>query len=469
MNEGKRLSKKTIWGFSVGTLGEYFVYFLFFNYFTYYLTDIIGIKAAVASTILSLAMIWDAITDPIVGYVNDVSRKGWRRRIMMKRFFIPFVITYALCFIRPHLEMGPALYVYYGFVALAFWLSFTCEQVPFYGLLPEIAKHPDDRLRIREVMAFIGNGGNLAVSIVPVIVELFLQLGFIETTSWSLTMGILGFIGGLGFLVSYFSTKGLDTPVEELPPKEDTQNIFASYKEVLKTKGYIISVVIYLLSTLFINLIFCCIVYVGSNKLQLSAGQLSIVTAAYTFSGALFVPLIGLLDKKLGSHKAFKASVIAALIAYVIIGIVGFRNMGIMLLHGVITAICFVLFTAYNYIMFYESSDLTYLRTGKQLEGSVISFATFGYKIGSACSSAVLGIALTIIGYDGTAEVKDPAMLSKFDYLLTYIPAILLVVILVLLFVYPVKEKHINLIKEAKFAKDDGKEYSTSGIEELLK
>lgn len=46
------MTKKQIWGFSVGTLGEYFVYFLFYNYFTYYLTDIIGIKAAVASTVL---------------------------------------------------------------------------------------------------------------------------------------------------------------------------------------------------------------------------------------------------------------------------------------------------------------------------------------------------------------------------------------------------------------------------------
>lgn len=467
MEKNNRLTKKQMWGFSVGTLGEYFVYFLFYNYFTYYLTDIIGIKAAVASTILSLAMVWDAITDPIVGYVNDVSKKKWRRRAMMKKFFIPFCITFALCYIRPHLEMGPALYIYYGAVCLAFWLAYTCEQVPFYGLLPEVARHPDDRLTIRSIMAFIGNGGNLAVSLVPIIVELFLKIGFLETTSWSLTMGILGFIGGLGFLATVIATKGLEAPVDEKTIEHT--NLFASYKEVIKTKGYIISVLIYLFSTLFINLIFSCIMYVGDSKLGLPAWQLSIVSACYTFGGVFITPLISVLDKKMGSHNAFKASVIVALAAYIVIGIIGFHGMGIMVVHGLLTAACFVLFTAYNYMMLYEAADIILLRTGEEKEGSVVAFATFGYKIGSALSATTLGIALTIIGYDGTSEIHDPALMAKLDYLITFIPAILLAIILILLIVYPVKNHMIKPLRDAKLAKEAGKEYSVECLEKLLK
>ena len=467
MEKTNRLTKKQMWGFSVGTLGEYFVYFLFYNYFTYYLTDIVGIQAAIASTILTIAMIWDAVTDPVVGFVNDISKKKWRRRAMMKKFFVPFCITFALCYIRPHLEVGPALYLYYGVVCLAFWLSYTCEQVPFYGLLPEVARHPDDRLTIRSIMAFIGNGGNLAVSLVPIIVELFLSLGFIETTSWSLTMGILGVIGGLGFLATVVATKGMEMPVTEETVKKE--NLFGNYKEVVKTKGYIISVLIYLFSTLFINLIFACIMYVGDSKLALPAWQLSLVSACYTFGGVFITPLISVLDKKIGSHNAFKASVIVALVAYIIIGFIGFHGMGIMLVHGFLTAACFVLFTAYNYMMLYEAADIILLRTGEEKEGSVVALATFGYKIGAALSATTLGIALTIIGYDGTSEIQDPALMGKLDYLITFIPAILLVIILVLLFAYPVKNHMIPLLRDAKLAKEAGKEYSTEGIENLLK
>ena len=78
-------------------------------------------------------------------------------------------------------------------------------------------------------------------------------------------------------------------------------------------------------------------------------------------------------------------------------------------------------------------------------------------------------IALTIIGYDGTSEIHDPELMAKLDYLITFIPAILLVVILILLFVYPVKNHMVAKLRDAKLAKEAGKKYSIEGIEGLLK
>ena len=70
----QHLSQGKIWGFSMGTLGEYFVYYLFYTYFLYYLTDYVLVPAAVAGMIMTVAMIWDAFTDPVVGYINDISK-----------------------------------------------------------------------------------------------------------------------------------------------------------------------------------------------------------------------------------------------------------------------------------------------------------------------------------------------------------------------------------------------------------
>lgn len=466
-NGAGRLSTGKIWAFSIGTLGEYFVYFLFFNYFLYYLTDYVGIAPAIAGAILSFAMIWDAITDPVVGYINDTSKNpNGRRRPMMIKTIIPFIITYGLCFIRPNIEMGPALYIYYGFVALAFWLCFTCVQVPFYGLLPEIAHHETDRLKIRQAMAFIGNGGNIAIGLVPITLELVIKLGFDEMAAWSITMFVLGTIGALGFVATYYASKGMETPIDQVVrPKS---NIFATYLKVIKLNGYLPVVLLYMLSTVAINIVFASIMYVGGEKLQLPAGQLSIVMSAYTFSGVIFVPLITLLSKRFGSLKSFKGSLIVALVAYIAIGIVGVNSFGIMLVHGVLTGGCFVLFTAYTYVLFYEICDLAYLKTNEQLEGSVISFATFGYKVGAAISGLSMGLALTIIGYDGTVEVKSVEMLSKLDGLITFIPAALIVAIFALLCLYPIKPKSYEAIKAAKVAKEEGREYSIAEFEHLL-
>ena len=462
----KRLSSGKVWGFSVGTLGEYFVYYLFYTYFLYYLTDYVLIPAAVAGTIMSIAMIWDAFTDPVVGYINDRSTnpKG-RRRPMMIKAFIPFVVTFVLCFIRPGLE-GNALNLYYGVVCLAFWLCFTTEQVPFYGLLPEITQNDKDRMRIRAAMGFIGNVGNLAVAIVPIALSVVIALGANEMLAWSITMGVLGLIGACGFMVTYAVTKGMETPPEKvIRPKE---NILKTYAKIIKLKGYIPVVIVYILCTIDLCLMFASIMYIADSKLGLPAGMQSIITACYTFSGALFVILVTPMNKKFGSYKSLQITMLAGAILFIVCGIVGLNNAGIMIFHGLITGGTFALATAFTYGLLYQIIDVACLKTEEQVEGSVISFATLGYKIGAAVAASVLGIALTIIGYDGASDM-NAEVLGRIDSLLTYMPAALLLIsVIILKFLYPIREDMYEKIIVEKEKKLAGEEYSIEEFKHLM-
>jgi Na+/melibiose symporter-like transporter len=454
-----RLSNGKIWGFAFGTVGEYFVYFLFAYYFIYYLTDYAKISPAIAGTIFMIAVVWDALTDPVVGFINDKSTnpKG-RRRPMMLKAYIPFVATFLLCFIRPTVAVGPGLYVYYTLVALAFWWCFTCEQVPFYGLLPEIARHEDDRMKIRQAMAVWGTTGNITIGIVPIALEFVINAGVDEVTAWAVTMGILGAIGGTSFLVSYLFSKDCETKPENVARPDG--GIIKTYKTIVCYKGYIPVVLTYLLCTVFINIIFACIIYISANKLGLSAMQQSVIMWCYTFAGVVFTPLITIMNKKWGSVLSFNITVVITIIAYLICGFIGLNSMAVMVFHGVLTAAAFVLFTAFQYGMFYQVIDVAYLRDGQQVEGSVISFATLGYKIGAAISGFSVGVALSIIGYDGSDEVSQ-SVLGKLDSLLTFIPVVLIIVCFLLIkFLYPIKQKTYEKILEEKRKKEEGLPYS---------
>ena len=102
------------------------------------------------------------------------------------------------------------------------------------------------------------------------------------------------------------------------------------------------------------------------------------------------------------------------------------------------------------------------------MEGSVISFATLGYKIGAAISAATLGIALTIIGYDGASDM-NAEILGKIDSLLTYMPALLLVISVVILkFLYPIREDLYRVIVDAKEKKSAGEAYSIEEFKHLM-
>lgn len=411
-------------------------------------------------------MIWDAFTDPIVGYINDISKnpKG-RRRPMMIKAFIPFIVTFALCFIRPGLE-GNALNIYYGVVCLAFWLCFTTEQVPFYGLLPEISQNDKDRMRIRAAMGFIGNVGNLAVAVVPIALSAVISLGVNETTAWSITIAVLGVVGACGFLVTFFVTKGMETPQEIIVRPKG--NIFKTYGKIIKLKGYIPVVIIYILCTVALCIEFSSIMYVADSKLGLPAGIQSIITACYTFSGALFVILVTPMNKKFGSYKSIQIVMLTGAILFTVIGFIGINNAGLMIANGLVTGGTFALATAFTYGLFYQIIDVACMKTEEQVEGSVISFATLGYKLGAAAAASILGVVLTVIGYDGASDM-NAEVLGRIDSLVTFFPAILLIICVVILkFLYPIREDLYEKIIEEKNKKLAGEEYSIKEFKNLM-
>jgi len=351
------------------------------------------------------------------------------------------------------------MYVYYTLVAFAFYLSFTCEQVPFYGLLPEMAPSDKDRMKIRQAMAVWGTTGNITIGVVPIMLELVIKLGVDETTAWAVTMGILGAIGATTFLVAWHFSKGFETPPEMVSrPKE---NIGQVYKKIIMYKGLVPSVLTYLICTVFINIIFACIIYITANKLGLPPIQQSIITWCYTFAGVAFTPLITIMDNKMGCVRAFNWTVIVTVIAYVACGLIGLNSVGILVFHGVLTAAAFVLFTAFQYGMFYQVIDVAYLRDGDQVEGSVVAFATFGYKIGAAISSLSVGLALQLVGYDPESPSTSPEVIGRLDSLLTYIPAVLIFVCFLLIkFAYPISKPVYEKILEEKTKKMAGEPYS---------
>lgn len=113
-------------GYGVGVIGEGLGYNIFYSFFVYFLVDIAGINAAIAGTISLLAVIWDAITDPIIGYYSDntTNPKGRRRPLIFKGAFI-WCIAIALMFHNVDLD-GAAKVAYYIVLNVFFWLAGQC-------------------------------------------------------------------------------------------------------------------------------------------------------------------------------------------------------------------------------------------------------------------------------------------------------------------------------------------------------
>ena len=133
-------------GFGIGDLGGNLFFTVIGFYLLYYLTDIVYLSAALAGTVLMIGKIWDAVTDPVTGYISDRTRSRWGRRrpYMFVGSFIAF-FTMGLMFTRPVMEGQIQLFFYLTVLYCLLNTAYTLVNIPYAALLPELTDNYDQR------------------------------------------------------------------------------------------------------------------------------------------------------------------------------------------------------------------------------------------------------------------------------------------------------------------------------------
>lgn len=179
-------------GYSVGICADTFGYSLFYTYFSVFLTTVVGVNPAVAGIISSIGILWDGITDPIIGYIAD--QKPGRKSKLILWGSIPYAISVILTFTA--VSFGSTLNaVYYTICNLAFWLFYTMVCVPYYAAVPELTPDYNERTEVRSLSATVNTVANLLTLSFPMML-----VGFFGTWTnsasggWTLTAVLFGIL-----------------------------------------------------------------------------------------------------------------------------------------------------------------------------------------------------------------------------------------------------------------------------------
>ncbi len=113
-----------------------------------YYSQVVGLEPALAGSALLLALVFDAVSDPLVGRWSDrlKSRLG-RRHPFLYASVVPAALCYYLLWAPPSLSQ-PAMFLWLTGFTVALRLAMTMHTVPFNALLPELAPDYDDRTRL---------------------------------------------------------------------------------------------------------------------------------------------------------------------------------------------------------------------------------------------------------------------------------------------------------------------------------
>ncbi|MEQ9507317.1 MAG: MFS transporter [Hyphomonas sp.] len=150
-----------IGGAAEGIKNNGFEYVLLFFY-----SNILGVDAGLVAIVLLLALIIDAVSDPVVGYWSDNLRtKMGRRHPFMYAALIPVAITYYFAWNPPAGVTGNDLFVWLLITTIAVRLSFTFYDVPSTALAAELTQDYDARTSLMSIRYFFGWFGGLTIQI----------------------------------------------------------------------------------------------------------------------------------------------------------------------------------------------------------------------------------------------------------------------------------------------------------------
>ncbi|MEE9280287.1 MAG: MFS transporter [Myxococcota bacterium] len=159
------LPPSVIWAYSMPSIAFGFMGMLFGIYLMKFSTDVLLIAPAAIATLFGIGRLWDAVSDPVAGYLSDRSsaRRG-RRRAWMFVSAAPLGLATVILWTPPSALDGWGLILWMGFALLLYETAYTIFFVPYGALGMELTKLYHERTRLfayRHVIAAAGSAGGL--------------------------------------------------------------------------------------------------------------------------------------------------------------------------------------------------------------------------------------------------------------------------------------------------------------------
>lgn len=469
-DDNKKLSYGVKAGYGTAAMADAIGPGIIGSFFMWFLTDIAGIEPVFAGTITLLAVLWDAVTDPLIGYFSDNCRSRFGRR---RPFLFIGGILMAVGMIMMFSTVGfdnIALKAYYVFSAMVYYLGYTMYNIPYYAMAGEMSPNVNDRVELRGFATLFMNIGLLFSGTLPVLIAGYLQgRGASEGDAWHWTVFMMAIVAFVSITITTIAIKGKESIdiVEEVKEGEK-ENFFKSIFQVIKIRSYrmivLASIFFYAVFTLF----WAALWYFMTSNLQLSEGQsasiytVNLVVALLALAGLIYA------TKKIDKKEVLTGGLLLGGVALCIFGLTGVNSYlacAILVVFYTIAATCY---WTLIYPLFYEIYEVDDLVNGKRREGIMFSWFSFIDKVAAAIAIQALGIALSLSNYDGEVVEQVPEALRTILYSATIVPGILIIICAIVVIKFPINKHTYKIIMANLELKRAGKEYSTEGLEKIV-
>ncbi len=410
----------------------------------------------VAPGLLGMAVmlfrIWDAVTDPIMGWISDRTEfKFGRRRPYIIAGAIIGGLLFALMWWCP-LGMSTTFYfVWYLGISLLFYTAFTVFGVPYVALGYELSPDYHERTRIMSFRTWFQSVAGFCIQWMFWLTQRDMFDGTVDGMRWvGIGFGIIIIVMGMA--------PGIFLKERELTPQEKTANRaklgIKSVLSVFKVKPflYVLGALVTAISGMFLVIIFgfyINVYYIFGGDMPAASLVLGASGTAYHACCMASIPLVAWVSTKLGKKPALQIFIVAGILGNAIKWWVftpdnpWLQITSVFLMAPGLSAIWTLLAS-----MTADVTDWDELDNGTRREGAFGAFYGWTMKLGFALCFFMAGLILEWTGFDAAlGGAQSTETLNSMLFLYTVVPVIGLIGTMVFVWKYPITEKVAHEIR----------------------
>jgi len=430
------LSTKLYYGFGAvanGAKSNGFNYLLLFYY-----SQVVGLRADLVSLGILIALVFDAVSDPLVGYISDNTHsKLGRRHPYMYAAGVPVALAYYFLWSPPAWD-ETGLFLYFVCMAVLIRTLITFYEIPSTALVAELTDDYDQRTEMMSFRYFFGWWGGLTMAVMNYLVFLPEDKGGLEyVQGWS-NYGLAASI--VIFISIYVSAIGTHKHIPHLrqPPNREPFSFVKTKKEIKETlsnRSFFALFVSALLQAVAAGVSTSLSIYFSRHFWELTTTEIGYMNIPYFFSAFIALMLAPWVSRWLGKKKG-GMTVLGLAFAMAPMPFI-LRVLGLFPENGTDTLFwTLVVFNTIEVTLIIMSSSLiaamiadvvedSEVKTGRRSEGIFFAANSFAQKAVNGLGVVVAGQILAIIQFPTKAKPGQVPEETLFDLAYLYVPTLL--------------------------------------------
>jgi GPH family glycoside/pentoside/hexuronide:cation symporter len=436
----QKLSFKEKVGYSLGDTASHFVWDMVGFWLLFFYTDVYGISAAAAGTIMLVARFWDMAIDPIIGVVSDRTNTRWGKfRPYILFGAIPYAVLAILTFTTPNFgEMGKIIYAGATYVLLMTAYAFI--NLPYSALGAVMTDDTYERAGLNTYRFIAGFTGQFVVTGLALTLAEYFGGGD-KAQGFQYTVFLFAGLSLVFFFITFQTTKE-----RVQPPKEQKNSLKEDLRNLLANKAWRILAIVGIISFIMFAMQNAAIAYYFKYYLG-RENNVQLFNVIGTVALIVALPFSKPLAKRFGNKNVFIGSSLISGVFFMLIYLPGVTDLYTIYTFNIIAKMAYAPAVPLLWTMIADSADYGEWTTGRRATGLYFSAAVFAQKAGWGIGAAIAGWILTASNFVPNVTQTETAI-TGIKLLVSVIPGVLYMSCALFMIFYKIDSNTTDLMKK---------------------